>query len=268
MLATVVLPDGPQEMEIVPMEGSPDHLAIIKDLAEDPTAASIVAQIPGHDAWTPMACPMGTVHPSFPVGHVPQYLRDVIAHLPRAVERYVTGQESLAPSRIALARYLKILPPDLERQAIELLEAQRQADVQESREREEGGGDPDRPTPEDELDRLLRERDEIQANMASARAKEAIATYHGFLDGKSHKEVTEIRHDLERLVLVEDALTPPVKNLIEQLVSQGCIVQDDPNDGKPILFDPATKTGMRQQDLTRSGIDYARFLISLGEPKT
>jgi hypothetical protein len=258
MLATVVLPEGPREMEIEPIPDSPDQLAIVRELAEDPTAASVVAQIPGHDAWTAMACPMGTSHPAFPVGGVPAYLKGVIERLPLAVEEYLAGKAELAPSRIALARYLKILTPECERQLAEMQAAERQASLDE---------EADRPDPEEELDRQLREREELRLSMIDEERKIDLSTYHGFLDGKLADDVPQIRLDLERLVTLDDVLATPVKALIEHLVSTGCVVQGDPNDGKPILFDPATKTGMRQHDLTKNGIEYAQFLISLRDPK-
>jgi hypothetical protein len=120
---------------------------------------------------------------------------------------------------------------------------------------------------EDELDRRLREREELRLSMIDEERKIDLSTYHDFLDGKPASEVPQIRFDLERLVTIDDVLATPVKALIENLVSIGCVVQEDPNDGKPILFDPATKTGMRQQDLTKNGIAYAQHLISLRDPK-
>jgi hypothetical protein len=257
MITTIILPDGPKEMEIVKIPDSPDGLAIIKEMAEDPTAASVVAQVPGHDAWAPMGSPLGVSHPDFPVGRVHGYLEDVIARLPHDVGEYLLGNAELAPSRIALARYLGFLSPEEEARLAEVL-ASSQGDE----------GDEPIPDKEEELDRQLKEREELRMSMVEEQRQIDVSTYHGFLDGKPSKEAGQIRLDLERLVDLDDIMvTTPVKNLIEHLVSKGCVVQDDPKDGKPILFDPATETGMRQQDLTRSGIAYARYLISLRDPK-
>lgn len=257
MIATVVLPDGPHEMEIEPIEGSPDHLAIVRDLADDPTASSIIAQIPGHDAWTPMGSPMGVSHPDFPVGHVREHLENVIARLPRDIDEYLGGHAELAPSRIALARYLAFLSPEDE----EAL-AERRLEEQQDSGQEEAG----LPTPDEELDRRLKEREDLQTSMIEDQRKNDRATYHGFLDDKSPDEISLIRRNLERIVNIDDTMYPPVKSLIEQYVSMGCTVQPDPKE-KFILMDPATKTGMRQKDLTKAGIEYAQYLISLRDPK-
>lgn len=245
-------------MEIIPIPDSPDHLAIIQELAEDPLAPSVAAQIPGHDAWTPMGGPLTVSHPDFPVGRVHEHLEGVIAYLPHAIEECLTGQATLAPSRIAMAKYLGLLTAEQERQIIEM----QVAEQQESSEEE----DPDLPTPEEELDRQLKERDDLRMSLIEERTKIDRATYHGFLDGKPPSDISLIRKDLERMVTIDDAVFTPVKNFIEQLVSLGCIVEDDPKE-RHILTDLTTKTCMREKDLTRSGIEYAQFLISLRQPK-
>ncbi len=257
MIATVVLPDGPHEMEIDPIPDSPDHLAIVRDLADDPTASSVIAQIPGHDAWTPMGCPMGVTHPDSPVGRVHGYLEGVIARLPHDLGEFLAGQADLAPSRIALARYLGIMTPEHDRRLAERLATEQQEASEE---------EASLPTPEDELDRRLKEREDLQTSMIEDQRKNDRATYHGFLDDKSPDEISLIRRDLERIVNIDDTMYPPVKSLIEQYVSMGCTVQPDPKE-KFILMDPATKTGMRQKDLTKAGIEYAQYLISLRDPK-
>ena len=70
MLASIILGTGPQDLQIDPIPGDVDGLAIIRKWKDDFWAFSVVAPLPGHDAWMIVGGRNDYESPSFPHGKV------------------------------------------------------------------------------------------------------------------------------------------------------------------------------------------------------
>jgi len=113
MLATVILGAGPQDLQIDPIPGNMDGLAIIRKWKDDFWAFSVVAPLPGHDAWMIVGGRNDYESPSFPHGKVRTSLEDLIVRLPALCERFASvANFPWSPTTLALAQYLGILSPE------------------------------------------------------------------------------------------------------------------------------------------------------------
>ena len=235
MLATVILSSGPNNLQIDPISGSLDGLAVIRKWQDDPYSDNIVAQIPGTDAWTTVCSQEQLSHPEFPLGHVAEALQKHVDELPGLIEEFVAGKANPKPIALALARYLGIYTEAQVTAMVARREAERQARDEE----------------------WNRRKQEEQAKVHKE-ARLVDESYHGFLRGMSPLKAGKVRAVLEKQ-LQSDGVILTRKELIEKLVKEGRKLEDHPVGGR-ILIDRRTNRLFLQKDLSKTAFDYAAFL--------
>jgi hypothetical protein len=236
MIATVILASGPNTLQIDPIPGSIDRLAIVRKWKDDPYSLAVVAPIPNTDAWTPVSTTKDLNSTTFPAGHVAEELQRHVEKLPSLVQGFMSGTANPNPAVLSLARYLGYYTEDQAR----IILARREAD---------------RQSRDDEWNR----RKAAEQSAIEEEKRRIDETYHGFLSGMSPLKAGKVRAALDVQLRSEDGIVRTRKELIEKLVAEGQQLENHPTGGR-ILVDRRTNRFHYQKDLSKTAFDYAAFL--------
>jgi hypothetical protein len=129
-----------------------------------------------------------------------------------------------------------------------------------SRKTGQGFGDSIHDTLEDAIEevKLNRQRDARQSNSSPTNESEPLVDLSGFEETLDPKNKQRVINVLSKNVERDGSLITR-KELIESKVQDGWVISEFKN--KPVLEDPETNSFLDTSDLTKTGIDYAEYLI-------